>query len=87
MWFIFISILETDQEKQLVTKLYEEHSLACLHIAIKISKNQALAEDAVHNAFLEIVRKKENFLYLSGSEFRSKIVIIVKNKVIDLLRF
>lgn len=31
----------------------------CLHVALIITQNQAMAEDAAHNAFLSIIKHKE----------------------------
>lgn len=52
-------MLDTEQERKKVKELYEEHKYALLHDAIKIIKNQDMAEDAVHNAFISIIEKKE----------------------------
>lgn len=45
-----------------------------------------MAEDAVHNAILAIINHKEKYFSLSGRDLRISIVIITKNKCIDLLR-
>lgn len=51
-----------------------------------ISNNYAMAEDAVHNAFVSVIKHKEKYLQLSFKDFRSSIIIIVKNKCLDLLK-
>ncbi len=66
--------------------IYEEHKHALLMYALKITRNQAMAEDAVHNAFLSIIKEKDKYLYLDSRDFRFSAVIIVRNKCIDLLR-
>ncbi len=70
-----------------MTQIYEEHKHALLNYALKItSYNQTMAEDAVHNAFISIIKEKEKYFNLSSRDFRFSSVIIVRNKCIDLIR-
>ena len=58
-----------------------------LMYALKITRqNQAMAADAVHNAFISIIKDKEKYFYLDIKDFHFSAVIIVKNKCIDLLK-
>ena len=79
-------MLETEQERKKMTEIYEEHRHALMMYAFKITGNQEMAEDAVHNTFISIIKQKEKYFNLSGSDFRFSSVSIVKNKCIDLLR-
>jgi RNA polymerase sigma-70 factor (ECF subfamily) len=69
-----------------MSKIYEEYEPLMLRYALSLTKNKEMAEDAVHNAFLAIIRRKEKYLSLSCRDLRNLIVIITKNKCIDLLR-
>ncbi|HMM69495.1 MAG TPA: RNA polymerase sigma factor, partial [Gudongella oleilytica] len=82
---IYLSMLDTEQERQKMTDLYE-HKYALLNYAMTIIRNQGMAEDAVHNAFISIIEKKEKYLNLDCMDFRRSAVIIVRNKCIDILR-
>jgi len=86
MLFIYLATLETEDEKAKMTDIYETHKYAMLRYALSITKNQEMAEDAIHNAFLAIIKNKEKFFQLSCRDLRIQIVIIVKNKCIDLIR-
>ena len=86
MLAIYISMLETEQEKKKMTEIYEEHKHALLLYALKILKNQEQAEDAVHNAFLAVIEQKDKYFNLDCRDFRFSAVIIVRNKCIDILR-
>jgi DNA-directed RNA polymerase specialized sigma subunit, sigma24 homolog len=86
MLALYLSILDTDAERDKMTSIYEHNHLFCISIAMKVTGNMAMAEDAVHNAFLEIIKRKEKYFALDGSVLRASLVIIVKNKSIDLLR-
>jgi len=79
-------MIDTDPEKRKMIDLYEEHKYALLMYAKKMMESQDLAEDAVHNAFISIIQKKEKYLNLNDIDFRRSAVIIVRNKCIDLLR-
>lgn len=87
MLAIYISMLETEQERHKMTEIYEEHKYALLLYALKVTGyNQAMAEDAVHNAFISIIKEKDKYFSLDSRDFRFSAVIIVRNKCIDLLR-
>lgn len=87
MLAIYISMLETEQERHKMTEIYEEHKHALLLCALKVTGyNQAMAEDAVHNAFISIIKEKDKYFSLDSRDFRFSAVIIVRNKCIDLLR-
>lgn len=82
----YLSMLDSEYEKNKMKEIYEEHKHALFMYALKLTKDQALAEDAVHNAFIAIIEQKEKYFNLSRMDFRCSSVIIVRNKCIDLLR-
>ncbi|MCL1842215.1 MAG: sigma-70 family RNA polymerase sigma factor [Defluviitaleaceae bacterium] len=86
MLYIYMSILETESEKLTFAKMYEETRHTCLSVAVSITNNQALAEDAVHDAFVSAIKYKEKFFSMPCGKRKSLIVIITKNKAIDLMR-
>ena len=69
-----------------MAEIYEEYEPMMLHYAKSIMKHSESAEDAVHNAFLAIIKHKDTLFLLSRMDLRARIVIMVKNKCIDLLR-
>lgn len=80
-------MLDTEQEKKKMSEVYEEHKHALMLYALRVTGyNQAMAEDAVHNTFLSIIKEKDKYLYLDSKNFRYVYVTIVRNKCIDLLR-
>lgn len=86
MLSLYLTMLESEEDKITLSQLYEETKYTCLHVAIKITKDKAMAEDAVHNAFLEVIKRKDEIFKLSSGKRKSYIVIITKNKAIDLWR-
>jgi len=83
---LFMVMLDTVEDKATISKIYEEYHLSCYHAALAVTKNPTMAEDAVHNTFLAVIRHKDEIFTLTGKKMRSKLVIIAKNKAIDILR-
>lgn len=79
-------MFNNEQEKKRLEELYEAFRYDCLHVALRITKNQMIAEDAVHDAFLAVIKHKDKMLTLKDGDFRNRIIIIVKNKCIDMIR-
>lgn len=79
-------MIDSEQERKKLADIYEEHKYALFSYAMKILQNKDMAEDAVHNAFISIIQKKDKYLNLDRQDFRRLAVIIVKNKCIDMLR-
>ena len=86
MLSVYLAALDTEEDRVKLAEVYEKHKPVMLRYALSLTKNKELAEDAVHNAFLAIIKHKEKYLSLSGRDLRILIVIITKSKCIDLLR-
>jgi RNA polymerase sigma-70 factor (ECF subfamily) len=86
MLLFYLNMLDTEEEKLSFTDLYEQTRLMCFYVAMKITHNEAIAEDAVQNAFLSVIKHKDRILSMPCGKRRSQIVIITKNKAIDLMR-
>ena len=55
---IFLSMLETDEERQLFMELYSQYGNAMLRVAQRyFIGDPTMAEDAVQNAWLRVVDK------------------------------
>ena len=57
MLSFYLSMVETDEEKDLVTKLYTAYDQMMYHIAFGILKNKQDVEDAVSDTFVRIIRR------------------------------
>ena len=86
MFGLYLTLLETEEDKLLFTEFYENQKKSCLYIAMKITHNQAMAEDALHNAFLRVVKNWKEFSTFPRSKQAALFVLIVKSRAIDLLR-
>ena len=86
MLLFYLSALETQEERDIMSEVYEKHRHAMVRFALSITKNNESAEDAVHNAFVSFIVNKEKYFSLSCRETRALLVVITKSKCIDLLR-
>lgn len=84
---IFLSMLESDDDRQEFLELYNLYSNSMLLVAKKIfSQNCSSAEDAVQNAWMKVV---ENFSKIQSIPCKKRgayLVIIVRNEAISMMR-
>ena len=56
MLMLYMSMLDTQEEKSKFEEIYIQYRKLMFVCAKSILKDDALAEDAVHNAFIKIIR-------------------------------
>jgi len=83
---LYLAMLETEEEQTNLAEIYEQHKSHMLRYALKMLGNSDLAEDAVHDAFLAIIRHKNKYFSLPHREMRATAVVITKNKCLDMLK-
>lgn len=86
MLSFFLAALESDDEKKLFTEIYEQHHSTMEHIAIKILNNQSDAEDAVQNAFMQVIRHFDKIHKIPCDNLIFWLISIVKNEAYMILR-
>ena len=83
---IYLNMLETDEDREIFAKLYEDAKPMLWHVARKIVRNEADAEDAIHTCFLHLA---ENFGKYKGQSYENLIKlcnVISKNAATDIAR-
>lgn len=84
---IFLSMLETDAERQVFLGLYHEYGNAMLKVSQRYFPNDSsAAEDAVQNAWLKVVQNFSKVQDIPCKKRGAYLVIIVKNESISILR-
>lgn len=86
MLAFFLAVLETESERQQFAALYEQYHEKMNQFALYILGEQHDAEDAVQNAFLQIIRHFEKIFSISCEELPFWIISIVKNESLMILR-
>ena len=83
---IYLQMIESDEDKSTFTAIYEKYEGLMFYVAHQILQNEHDAEDAVHHAFLAILKHLSKISEIDCPKTRSYIVTIVERKAIDLIR-
>lgn len=81
---IFLQLLETESEREDFTKLYESYRTLMHWVARGILQDEQLAEDAVQDAFLRIIKNFHKINEIICPETKSYVVIIVRNVALTM---
>jgi len=76
---MYLQMLDTPEEKSKFETLYYTHRRTMLHIAMQILKDHQLAEDAVQEAFIRLVKNFSKIGQVDCPRTRLFVVIIVRN--------
>ena len=83
---IYLEMLELENDKDKLEQLYLKYRNLRYHLAYKITRERADAEDAVHQAFLYIIENLGKVDDVSSNRTRSYVSIIAEHKAVDLVR-
>lgn len=86
MLSIYLSMVETDEEKSLVEELYIKYEQAMYRTAFSILHNKHLSEDAVHTAFVRVIKYLEKISSIPGNKRGYYLIIIVKNVSLAMMK-
>ena len=86
MLAVFLSMLESSEEKRRFQEIYEENHLLLEKIAFYMLKDPHDAEDAVQNTFVQVIRHFYKTYDLPSEELPYWLISIVKNEARMLLR-
>ena len=82
---IYLQMLDTPEERAKFETLYYAYRRTMLHIAMQILKDHQLAEDAVQEAFLRLVKNFSKVGQINCPRTRMFTVIIVRNISLTML--
>lgn len=83
---IYFNVLETEADRDVCQKLYEENGRKLFHIADSILHNKADAEDAVQTCFLKLINNFDGYRNIPYDELVILCQTIVKHNAIDIIR-
>ncbi len=86
MLAFYLTMLDLPDDKQQFRQLYRQYFAQMHHIAYGILRSPALADEAVHEAFIKIIKNFHKISALSCQELAGWIVIIIRNTSLDILR-
>lgn len=83
---IYLQMLDTPEEKARFEQIYQEYRGLMYHVANNILHDGQDAEDAVHNAFLRIIKYFSRLRRAPTRDLAPQLVVITKNEAISVLR-
>lgn len=86
MILFFLAALESEEDRQKFIEIYEKYHVQMEQTAMRILRNQHDAEDAMQNAFIQMIRHFEKVSEIPCEELRFWSISIVKNEALILLR-
>jgi len=86
MFPIMLSAIEDARERLEIADIYEKYRYKALHIAMGITHNRQSAEDAVQDAFIDVIKYKDKVLSMDRNLLPSYIAITVKHKAVNIVR-
>jgi len=84
--YIYLTMIDSPEEKRKFEQLYLLCHGHMLRTAQKILRDEQLAEDAVHQAFLRIINDMAKIGDVSSHQTRAYVVIIVRGVALNMLR-
>ena len=84
MIYLYLQLLNTEKEKADFVLLYERYRRLMHWVAKGILHDDGLAEDAVHEAFLRVIKNFHKIREISCPETKNFMAIIVRNIAINM---
>ena len=86
MLICYLQMLDTPEEKIRFEQLYLKYRGPMYRVADGILRNRQDAEDAVHNAFLRIIKHFKRFQNAPAQDLAPWVTVIARNEAISLQR-
>ena len=86
MIYIYLSMLDTEEDRDIFIILHEEYSQTMYKKAYWILKDSSLAEDAVQESFIRILKNFDKVIKKKCPQTRNYFVNIVRSISIDIYR-
>lgn len=83
---LYLSLLDTPEEKAEFEDLYRKYSEVMYNYAYKILKKKYLSEDAVHNSFMSIMKKLDKIRDFNYDEAKAYLLVTVRNAALAIIK-
>ena len=84
MLITLLAMLDSEEDRRILSALYEENHDRMEQTAIRILNDPRDAEDAVQNAFIKVIGSYEKIFEIPREEIPFWLVCIVKNEAISM---
>ena len=86
MLWMYMAMLETAEQKDKIAYIYENYAGMMYHVAIGVVGEHYLAEDAVHETFVQLLREIDTLRIDNERALKSYLYIVTRERSIDFLR-
>lgn len=86
MFFVYLSSLTSDEQRTKFEQLYQKYFSFMYRTALKVTRNPSLAEDAVHETFLQILKEIDAIRLENDASLKYYLYTITRERSIDFLR-
>lgn len=86
MLAFYLALLDTEEQKDKLEQIYTRYRGLMFHVASSVLHDQYLAEDAVHETFLDLIRIIDEVRVNNRQELTRFLKILTYHKAIDLVR-
>ena len=83
---IYLGLLDLQEDKELFTMIYTTYKQPMMQAAMKVIGDRDLAEDAVQEAFLDIVRHFEKVQKYDERHLRGYVLLVSHSKAVNICR-
>ena len=84
--FIYLNMIQSEEDRSKFEEIYTTYRQTMLYVANRIVRDQYLAEDIIHQAFLKIIDNLDRINETNCHKTKGYIVVIVQNLSIDFYR-
>lgn len=86
MLAFYLSLLETEESKCLVERIYNTYERFMFSVAYKVTNNRADSEDIVHDSMMWIINNIDKIEIDFSNKTKAFLATIVSHKAIDSIR-
>ena len=86
MLLYYLSLLETDSDRLIFTRIYALHERKMYVAAKSLLRSPEKAEDALHDAFIKVIKHFETCKTIPEDELPKWLITIVKRTALDMLK-
>lgn len=82
----YLALIEDDEEQRKFESIYHAYRYRMYYICCDILKDEHLAEDALQEAFITIIRRLKRIEHIESNQTACYVLLIAKCRAIDLYR-
>lgn len=83
---VYLSMVNSPGERSKLEQVYIKYKDLMFYVANQVLHNTQDAEDAVHQAFVSILKNLDKISDVESQKTRGFVVVIVERKAVDILR-